>query len=307
MKKIIYTFLAITFSLSAFSQQDPIFTHFMFNKLMFNPAFAGAKDVLDLGGVYRNQWFSNIEGAPETYNLYGHTPISKRRFGLGFSLIYDKIGIYKATELMVPFSVRIKTNKEKNHTLSFGLNLTYENFRADFSQLSLLDPVDNLVGDGVRNDNGLNFGAGVYFDAKKFYAGFSIPRILETSIYSNEANFSAKDVTYWGMAGVDLPLSKNVDFRPNLLVNLNPRAPFDFSLNANFWFYDALWVGPSYRHEDSIDFLFGYQFKTGIRVGASYDYHTSDLNNVTDGSFEIMVGYTFPCQNCTIKNLRYFN
>jgi hypothetical protein len=77
-------------------------------------------------------------------------------------------------------------------------------------------------------------------------------------------------------------------------------------LNLNVRFLDALMVGAAYRLDDSFDGLVVYQFKNGLRLGLAMDFTVSDLKKATTGSYEIMLGYTFPCEDCQIKNLRYF-
>ena len=71
-------------------------------------------------------------------------------------------------------------------------------------------------------------------------------------------------------------------------------------------FNDALMVGLMYRLEDSVDGLVVYQFDSGLRLGVAVDFTVSELSKATTGSFEVMVGYTFPCEDCEIVNLRYF-
>ena len=62
MRKIftLIAFLLITGS-SLFAQQDAMFTKYMFNSLVYNPAYAGAKDHLAIGLLHRTQWWG-IEG-----------------------------------------------------------------------------------------------------------------------------------------------------------------------------------------------------------------------------------------------------
>ena len=68
------------------AQQDALFTKYMFNSLVFNPAYAGSNDHLAIAALYRNQWFGNIPGAPVTQTVTAHTPLQNKRVGVGFSL-----------------------------------------------------------------------------------------------------------------------------------------------------------------------------------------------------------------------------
>jgi type IX secretion system PorP/SprF family membrane protein len=153
----------------------------------------------------------------------------------------------------------------------------------------------------------VNFGTGIYFTNPKFYVGLSVPRILKNSLYFDKDNFGAKVNTYYLQAGFKKDLSSSVTLMPNAQIRLNPNSPFDFDLNMNVKFFDAFMIGANYRFEDSIDGLVRFFFKNGLHVGLAMDFTASDLKKSTTGSYEIMLGYTFPCEDCTIKNIRYFS
>ena len=92
--------------------------------------------------------------------------------------------------------------------------------------------------------------------------------------------------------GLVANLTKNVKFKPAVLLSYNPNAPFEIDLNANFIFMDAFWIGASYRLGDSFDALFGYQFNPQLRAGVAVDFTLSELNDYTAGGFEIMLQYS---------------
>jgi type IX secretion system PorP/SprF family membrane protein len=130
--------------------------------------------------------------------------------------------------------------------------------------------------------------------------------MLANSLYGDKNKFSGKVNTWFIQTGLTLPLGSNVELLPNVQVRYNPSAPFDFDLNLNAMFNDRFMVGAMYRYEDALNALLVYQFNNGLRIGAAYDFTLSELKKATNGSFELMLGYTFPCEDCKIKSLRYF-
>ena len=306
MKKITYTILITFFAISAWSQSEQLFTHYMFNQLNFNPAYAGSKEVLDAGLIYRNQWWSGIEGAPKSFNLYGHMPFAGRRNGIGVNLISDKIGLHRIFSLGLDYAYRIRFD-EKN-TLAVGLGGRFENARADWTKAnSAVTTPDNVFsGSDETSRSTFNIGPGVYFTNPNFYLGVSVPRMLANSLYEDKGNFASNVNTYYFQGGIIAPLSRNVKLYPNLQVRYNPNAPFDLDANVNLLFYDFFMIGANYRLDDSIDGLVRFHFKNGLMLGLAMDFTTSELRKATTGSFEVMLGYTFPCEDCKIKNLRYF-
>jgi hypothetical protein len=59
------------------AQQDPQFTHYMYNMSVVNPGYAtDTESVLNLGGLYRTQWVGAV-GAPKTATVFAHYPLGK--------------------------------------------------------------------------------------------------------------------------------------------------------------------------------------------------------------------------------------
>ena len=69
---------------------------------------------------------------------------------------------------------------------------------------------------------------------------------------------------------------------------------------------DALWVGGTYRLDDSIDALIQYQFTPNLRAGMAFDFTTSELSASTSGGYELMLEYIFDRKDRQLTNIRYF-
>ena len=188
MKKILLSLTLLFYTLGLWSQSEPLFSHFMFNRLNFNPGYAGAKEVLDAAAIYRNQWWSGIEGNPKTLNVFGHTPFGKDlRNGIGLSLISDDIGMDKTISVAINYAYRIKLS-DKN-TLAAGLGPRFENLRTDWTKANLRHPTEVFAQNGTETRNSFNVGAGLFFTNPNFYLGVSVPRILKNSLYRDAGEF----------------------------------------------------------------------------------------------------------------------
>jgi type IX secretion system PorP/SprF family membrane protein len=75
-KFLLITLLFLVFVVDVKAQQDPQYTQYMYNMNVINPAYAGTKEHLALGLLYRKQWL-NIEDAPTSFTLYGEAPAGK--------------------------------------------------------------------------------------------------------------------------------------------------------------------------------------------------------------------------------------
>ena len=118
MKKIYFlTVFALMTFINVNAQQDPQYTQYMYNMSVINPAYAGSKENLTGGLLYRKQWVE-IEGAPTTGTFFVNSPVGKN-VGLGISAINDKIGPVEETNLYADFSYTL--NLAGYQKLSFGL------------------------------------------------------------------------------------------------------------------------------------------------------------------------------------------
>ena len=83
------------------AQQDPQFTHYMYNMSVINPAYATDNGgVLNLGGFYRAQWVG-IKGAPTTQSFFAHKPLSKK-VEMGISVVKRLLPKFSPLSVVVP-------------------------------------------------------------------------------------------------------------------------------------------------------------------------------------------------------------
>ena len=59
------------------AQQDPQYTHYMYNTVNINPAYAGSRGALSIFGLHRTQWVG-LDGAPRTNAFSINTPIAEQ-------------------------------------------------------------------------------------------------------------------------------------------------------------------------------------------------------------------------------------
>jgi type IX secretion system PorP/SprF family membrane protein len=335
MKKTLtlFTFMLLLGKM-AFAQQEPMFTKYMFNSLVFNPGYAGSKEYLSVGLLHRSQWVE-IEGAPITQTLTAHTPLRNQRVGVGFSVSNDIIGPSRTTSANLSYAYRIPMGKYK---LSVGLQGGVENYNANWKDVTIDDPNDLVFQQNV-NIILPNFGMGLFFYSKNFYVGLSSPKLVEYDL--KESGNTVQDIYarssrhFYGMIGAAIPIKGDaLIFKPSFITRnvgadkrlskltpfKNIAAPNEFTLDLSLLFHQTLWVGVSLNSAYSIkgfedparssfgssDVWVSYLLKNGLRLGFAYDYQLTELNRVTSGSFELMVGYEFDFRENKVITPRYF-
>jgi type IX secretion system PorP/SprF family membrane protein len=324
MKKILCSTLVVIFFVTfSHAQQDPMFTKYMFNTLIYNPAFAGTKDHLSIGLLHRTQWVK-LDGAPTTQTLTIHTPLKGKRVAVGGSLLHDDIGISKEVKLNGYYAYHI--NFKGNSKLSVGVSGGVSNWQADFGDLEIDNPNDPSLMGNMQKFLPI-VGAGAFYYNDLFYIGFSTPNILPNDLPSINTIFNARQYGHYYLGGgLMLPLSSTLVFKPSFLIknsnlygafgNNNVGAPTEFDIDVSLLFYDALWVGMSFRSAfegfnstssvDSADAWLAYYLRNGFRVGVAFDYTLTPLQKVSVGSFEMVLGYEFDYKESAIMTPRYF-
>ncbi|HXH19131.1 MAG TPA: type IX secretion system membrane protein PorP/SprF [Chitinophagales bacterium] len=296
-------------SLTSFAQQDPMYSMYMFNGLAVNPAYAGSRERPTVLALYRHQW-AGLEGAPKTAVLVGHSTLLNDKLGLGGSVTSDNISIFNTIRVRADYAYRIKF--KKHGKLAIGINVEFTNYRARWSELSLNDINDNAFLSAKESFVSPNFGAGVYYYTNRFYAGASVPHLLNASLsegfkYEGTDSIARQWKHYFYTMGAVFSLGKHVKMKPSVLFKYVKNAPFEADFNLNFLIREAFWFGAGYRTGDAVIFMTEYNFAKGIRIGYAYDYTLTELQDYNSGSHEIMIGYEFQKTTyLTPRRMSYF-
>jgi type IX secretion system PorP/SprF family membrane protein len=176
---LITTWLVLLINREGSAQQYPVFSQYYFNELVINPAYAGAHVQMSLNATYRNQWV-NFPGAPRTLSFTGHTSLYQGKVGVGLLINQDKIGSYNNQNIYSYYSYKIRFARG---TLSMGLQAGINLLKADFSKLDLVNVTDPSFFNAF--DAKPNFGAGLYYHEKNWFAGFSVPFLMNNSASTN--------------------------------------------------------------------------------------------------------------------------
>ncbi|HUH51754.1 MAG TPA: type IX secretion system membrane protein PorP/SprF [Flavobacterium sp.] len=311
MKKILFTisfaFLVIS---NADAQQDPHYTQYMYNMNVMNPAYAGSKENLAVGLLYRAQWVE-LEDAPRTATLSVHSPVGKN-VGLGLSVVSDKIGPVEENNAYADFSYTLNLGGE--HRLAFGIKAG-----ATFHKVGLYDQIGNghvpdandpAFAENIDNTY-LNAGAGLFYYTQNYYLAFSVPNMLKSKHLDitrngNDYQFGSETQHYFLTGGYVFQLSENTKFKPSFMLKSAFNVPTSVDVSANFMFFEKFEVGASYRLEDSFGGMVNFAVTPTIRIGYAYDHIVSDLNIATPASHEFMLLFDLNFPKKVSVSPRYF-
>jgi len=299
--------LALFLGNGASAQQAAMFTQYLQNPLVVNPAYAGSTDALSVVALSRLQW-TGFKGAPVTNSLLLHSPIKDKDIGVGFNIVNDKIGITNQTDMYASISYKVLLND--NSALRLGLRAGGSIFGASLADINTVATEDLAFAQNISGKFLPNIGFGAYFTTQQLFLSVAAPRLL-----NNEVTFSSTIKTtrayaesrhLFVQAGGLFRVSPSVNIKPSVGVRYVANAPVSIDVAGNFQIAEKFWLGAMYRFNDAIGGIFQMQLNEQFRFGYSYDWNTSVLNKVNSGSHELMIAYDFVYRRANIKSPRYF-
>ncbi|MBT8303286.1 MAG: type IX secretion system membrane protein PorP/SprF [Bacteroidia bacterium] len=302
MKKIYLSLIALLIAFNIEAQQDPQYTQYMYNMNVMNPAYAGSKDNLSFGLLYRDQW-NGFEGAPKTGTFFGHAPVGDK-VGLGLSVISDEIGPVKETNAYVDFSYTL--DLEGENKLSFGIKAGATFHDIGLTNLDLIDPNDPFFSENI-NTTTPNIGAGIFYHTDKYYLAASIPNLLSSvHLDTNGTKIGSEANHYFITGGYVFTLSDNAKLKPSFLVKSSFDAPTSFDVNLNALFFEKFEIGASYRLDDSFSGLVNFAITPSLRIGYAYDNITSEIKAYAPASHEFMLLFDINLPRKVSRSPRFF-
>ena len=306
MKKIYLAILMVLMALGGVqAQQNPHYTQYMYNMNVINPAYAGSKDHLSGGLLYRDQWVG-VDGAPTTFSLAGSSPVGKN-VGVGLSMVSDQIGPVKEQDVYADFSYTLNLGGEHRLALGVKAGATIQKVGL-FSDIngSLPDPTDEAFKQDTSNTF-LNLGTGVFYYTDKYYVAFSVPNMLKSTYLDyNGVKYGTTVQHYFLTGGYVFDLSPTVKFKPFTMIKTAVGAPTTVDLNTNFLFNEVFEAGVGYRFGASVTAMVNYAINPALRIGYAYDYTTSAYNASTTSSHEIILLFDLNFPKKVSRSPRYF-
>jgi type IX secretion system PorP/SprF family membrane protein len=307
MKKLYFiAILALTVLTEVQAQQDPNYTQYMYNMSVINPAYAGSKETISGGLLYRSQWVG-IEGAPNTGTFFLHSPVGKN-VGLGLSVISDKIGPVQENNIYADFSYTLNMGGE--HRLAFGLKAGATMHKVDFATiyptLPTPSPLDPFSGSNP-NATFLNVGSGVFYYTQKYYVAFSVPNMLKAKYLDfSGTKYGTEVLHYFLTGGYVFDINPNLKFKPFAMIKSSLNAPTSIDVSTNFLINEKFEVGATYRLEDSFGAMVNFAITPSLKVGYAYDHVISDIKTVAPASHEFILLFDLNFPKKVSRSPRYF-
>lgn len=280
-------------------QQDPMFSQYMFNGPIINPAYPSMDESPSLTAVARNQWVG-INDAPRTASFSFHMPL-KSGTSIGFMAYSDKIAIISENNIALNVSQKVRLGE--SWYFSLGLRGGVSFYKENNTSLNTNDPVFQFNGNYRRIDIG--YGLTLYND--RFFVGFSSPNYRKLNISADKSYQLTTQSHYFLQSGYLFDLNEDFKLKPSILLKYTSDAPWQVDLNASLLVKERVWIGASWRSSQTMVGLVQFQLTESLQIGYSYDAEFNKSVRVSNGgSHEIMLNYRFPTARQRVVSPRYF-
>jgi len=316
MVKRILILLGFTFLVGfAAAQQQPIYSQYMLNAYLLNPAVAGYQGITDINLVAREQWLGYGDG-PSTYSLSAQTRILKTSFrnrsrliknkvrrrrpsgrvGLGAYVFNDMNGSIRRTGMQGTYAYHIYMRETQ---LSFGASLSMFQFKANVTQNDLYNPLvvnpdySPLAG-GAPSSFSPDANFGVLISSDNYYAGLSVTSLFQSSIQFGlgESETAYRLLRHYYILGGYKYQERRSDFgyEPSLMFTMTERLSWSLDVNFKVYYKQDYWAGLSFRTTGTIISMFGMNYQQ-FYFGYAFDYSYGDVTSFNRmGSHELMIG-----------------
>jgi type IX secretion system PorP/SprF family membrane protein len=292
------------------AQQDPLYSMVEWNSMTVNPGATGSKDMLSIAAVTRHE-FTGDGAQPMTNGLMVQSALRSPAWGVGFSLIDDRIGTGRTSSINVHLAYRIKINRRSR--LAIGLDADLIGMHVPTSdahdahatgheeQTSSASSSERVEG---------NFGFGLYYWTAKGYLGASVPKIKKdhyvADVGHGSVNLVEEDVQYYLMGGYEFILTRPIGFKPTFLLKVLDGEPLSAHFTANVLYKHRLEVGVGYGTAMHMGTNLVYRVFGHCHAGYGYAFSLDPSHKGQPGSHELMLSYDLSLKKRLLRSPRYF-
>ncbi len=287
----IFTIIILSHTNILFAQQDLMTNNKINNQSIINPAYKSFHDRGTIIIHHRSQW-TGFNGAPVSDMILYNSKTVYDNMVMGGAIINDNIGPTNHFNFRLNYNYAIEITRKSE--IVVGANAGFNIISNKFSNMLLTNPNDLAFAYDRQSVFTPNFGIGVFYHTFQYYAGLSIPNIIQSSPKDGFVNTKRH---YYIMGGASLRINKRDKylFQPKLLVKIVGGAPIQYDLNIDFLLSYNYILGIAYRSGDIIGINLGVDIVENLTLLYSFGYSFSNTSfTYNGGSHEVMLRYLMP-------------
>ena len=294
------------------AQQLPIYSQYLYNKFLINPAVAGSDGYTSFNLTAREQWVG-LYGAPQTFSFSGQTRLLKRSYvirnrssrrqvyrpksdgkvGLGGYIFSDRSGLTQRTGFQVSYAYHIWLNGETQ--LSMGLAFTGYHFKINEKLIDLEDLNDPLLNSDLRKGIYIpDASFGIYMLNAKYSIGLSADQLFQASLNIGSDAYGKYRISrhYYLFGSYSFSPNPYVEFQPSFIVRMSEQFRPQADIGLTYIYNDIFWGGLSVRTSGALIANLGVKYEN-IWFGYAFDFTLQELQSVTYGTHELTIALKF--------------
>lgn len=311
MKKLAVISLLFIISLSLTGQQLPLYSQYLYNKFLINPAVAGSDGYTSFNITAREQWVG-YSGAPRTFSLSGQARVLKRGYkikpgtrgnsyrpktdgkvGFGGYIFNDRNGLVMRTGFQASYSYHlwIKSNTQ----LSMGLAFTGYHFKINEREINFEDPNEPWLNNDLRRGIFVpDADFGIYILNPRYNVGFSTQQLFGAAAkIGNTAYLNYQmDRHYYLFGAYNFDAGNKGELQPSGILMMSEQLKPMADLGITYIYDQKIWTGLSYRTSNAIIANFGFNY-TNMYIGYAFDFTLQEIQRVTYGTHELTIAIRF--------------
>ena len=319
MKRLAFIFIIIALGRIASAQQLPIYSQYLYNKFLINPAHAGSDGYTSINLTAREQWVG-YSGAPRTYSLSWQTRLLKKQFniklkssnrttyrpktdgrvGLGAYIFSDRNGLIQRTGFQATYAYHMWIQPQTQ--LSMGLAVTGYHFIINANETSFQDPNEPWLTDNLRRGVFVpDADFGIYLLNNKFDLGFSAQQLFGAAAKIGDyayRNFHM-DRHFYMFGSYYIGLGSKAELEPSILGKMSEALMPQADIGLTCIYDQSLWSGLTYRTGGGLIANIRFKYvpkhteKTAMFFGYAVDFTLNQIQRVTYGTHELTLAVKF--------------
>lgn len=294
------------------AQQLPIYSQYLYNKFLINPAVAGSDGYTSVNLTAREQWIG-YSGAPRTFSFSAQTRLLKKsyilkesrlrrevfrpktdgRVGFGGYVFSDKNGLIQRTGFQLSYAYHLWI--QNSTQFSMGLAFTGYHYKINEKEINFEDPNEPWLNNNLRRGMFVpdaTFGA--YLLNAKYTFGFSADQLFEASgrIAGNAYKDFRMNRHYYMFGSYDFVPDRNVTIQPSFLLKMSDQLKPEADIGVTYIYDQDFWAGLAYRTSGAVIATLGVKYERTF-IGYAFDFTMQEIQKVTYGTHEITLAVKF--------------
>lgn len=306
---IYFLFLSVSFT---YGQQLPLYSQYLYNKFLINPAVAGSDGYTSVSLTAREQWVG-YSGAPRTYSVSWQTRILKKSFilkqtrikreifrpksdgkvGFGGYVFSDKNGLIQRNGFQISYAYHMWI--QKSTQLSLGLAFTGYYYKIDEKQINFEDPNEPWLNNNLRRGIFVpDVSFGVYVLNAKYSFGFSADQLSEATAKIGGPAYKNFEMSrqYYLFGSYDFSQGTTTIIQPSFLFKMSEQLKPQADIGCTYIYNQGFWAGLTYRTSGALIANIGVKYQN-IFFGYAFDYTLQEIQRLTYGTHELTVALKF--------------